>query len=129
MTVVLDTHVLVWMRVAPKKLSPAAVRTIAGSDELAVAAITWWELAWLVRHGRIKPSIPMRTWIAEVARDVRTLPLTPAIAQTAADLPELFRGDPIDRLIYATAVEHGMRLVTRDGLLHDLDPECRVVIW
>jgi PIN domain nuclease of toxin-antitoxin system len=128
-TVMLDTHVLVWMAAAPKQLSPAATRTITGADELAVASITWWEIAWLTRHGRLAPTVPARAWIAELARGVRTLPLTPAIAQTAADLPALFPRDPVDRLIYATAVEHGYRLVSKDGLIHDHDPEGRVVVW
>ena len=94
-----------------------------------MAAITWWEIAWLARHGRLTPSVPARAWITELARDMRTLPLTPAIALTAADLPALFPRDPVDRLIYATAVEHGCRLVTKDGLLHEHDPEGRVVVW
>lgn len=129
MTVLLDTHVLVWTAAASKQLSPAANRTIRGADELAVAAITWWEIAWLIRHGRLAPSVPARAWIAELARGVRTLPLTPAIAQTAAALPPSFPRDPVDRLIYATAVEHGCRLVTKDDLLHEHDPKGAVVVW
>jgi PIN domain nuclease of toxin-antitoxin system len=128
-TVLLDTHVLVWTAAASKQLSPAANRTIRGADELAVAAITWWEIAWLIRHGRLAPSVPARVWIAELARGVRTLPLTPAIAQTAAALPPSFPRDPVDRLIYATAVEHGCRLVTKDDLLHEHDPKGAVVVW
>jgi PIN domain nuclease of toxin-antitoxin system len=129
MTVILDTHVLVWLSAAPRELSPAALRTINGADELAVAAITWWEIAWLTSHGRLTPSVPARAWVVDMARSVRTLPLTPAIAQTAADLPAPFPRDPVDRLIYATAVEHGYRLVTKDGLLHEHDPGGTVVIW
>ena len=39
------------------------------------------------------------------------------------------RGDPADRLIYATALEHGRRLVTKDGRFHAQDPEGAVVAW
>ncbi len=45
------------------------------------------------------------------------MPLTPGIAETAVSLPTSFPGDPADRLIYATAIEHGWRLVTKDGRL------------
>jgi PIN domain nuclease of toxin-antitoxin system len=86
-TVILDTHVLVWMTVAPERLSRAAKRAITGADEIAVAAITWWEIAWLARNGRLTTSVPARAWITDLARDLRTLALTPAIAQTAADGP------------------------------------------
>lgn len=43
----------------------------------------------------------------------------PAIAATAVGLPDTFPGDPADRLIYATAVERGWRLVTKDRRLRD----------
>lgn len=46
---------------------------------------------------------------------VELIPLTPAIATRAADLPLEFPGDQADRLIVATAlVEHG-RVVTKDS--------------
>ena len=31
-----------------------ATEALESVDELAVAAITWYELAWLARHGRIR---------------------------------------------------------------------------
>ena len=129
MTVILDTHVVIWMDAWPGRLSAPALRAVSGGGELAVAAITWWELAWLLQHGRLTTRISPRAWFADLTRELRTIPLTPAIAQAAAALPPLFPHDPIDRLIYATAVEHGMRLVTKDGLLHQHDPEGRVVLW
>ena len=48
---------------------------------------------------------------------VRTVPISPAIAATAAGLSEAFPRDPADRLVYATAVEHGLPLVTKDQRL------------
>jgi len=45
------------------------------------------------------------------------MPLTQAIAATAVSLPSSFPGDFADRLIYATAIEHGLRLVTKDRML------------
>jgi PIN domain nuclease of toxin-antitoxin system len=40
--------------------------------------------------------------------------MTPAIAGAAVSLPSSFPRDPADRLIYATAIEHGLDLVTKD---------------
>lgn len=62
-------------------------------------------------------TIPIRSWLERLAAQIRTLPLTPAIADTAVSLPSSFPGDPADRLIYATAIEHGFQLVTKDPRL------------
>ena len=129
MTVLLDTHALHWWATEPDRLSAAARRVLQDADELAVAAITWWELAWLVRRGRIGVGVPARTLITGLARDVRTVALTPSIAATAAELAGAFPNDPGDRLIYATAIEHGWRLVTKDRRLRDHDREGAIVVW
>ena len=63
------------------------------------------------------------------SRTVRTAPVTPAVAVTAAELPAGFPSDPIDRLIYATALEHGWRLVTKDRRIRAHDRERSVVVW
>jgi PIN domain nuclease of toxin-antitoxin system len=62
-------------------------------------------------------TIPVRSWLDQLAAQIRTIPLTPAVAATAVALPSSFPGDPADRLIYATAVEHGLLLVTKDRRL------------
>jgi PIN domain nuclease of toxin-antitoxin system len=62
-------------------------------------------------------TIPIRSWLERLADGLQTLGLTPAIAATAVALPSSFPGDPADRLVYATAVEHGCLLVTKDGRL------------
>jgi PIN domain nuclease of toxin-antitoxin system len=113
-TVLLDTHVVQWWSAEPDRLSRAATRALEEADELAVAAISWFELAWLARHERIALTIPIRSWLEQLAVQVRTAELTPAVADTAAALPSSFPGDPADRLIYATAIERGWRLVTKD---------------
>lgn len=46
-------------------------------------------------------TIPVRSWLEQLAAEVNTIELTPAIADTAAALPSSFPGDPADRLIYA----------------------------
>ena len=113
-TVLLDTHVIQWWSAEPDRLSRAAARALDEADELAVASISWFELAWLARHERIALTIPVRSWLEQLAVQVRTAELTPAVADTAAALPSSFPGDPADRLIYATAIERGWRLVTKD---------------
>ncbi len=128
-TVLLDTNVLYWVRVEPARVSAAARRAMDRADERAVSAISWWELAQLVRAGRINVSVPLRSWLEEVALDFRTVGITPAIAETAASLPLTFPNDPADRLIYATAIENGWQVVTKDQGMREHKHSRQVTIW
>jgi PIN domain nuclease of toxin-antitoxin system len=127
--VLLDTHVVHWWSAEPKRVSTRARRALEEADELVVAAISWYELAWLARHERIVVAIPIRSWLQGLAGQLRTIGVTPAIADTAVSLPSSFPGDPADRLIYATAVEHGLKLVTKDRAIRDHDRQRSVAIW
>jgi PIN domain nuclease of toxin-antitoxin system len=128
-TLLLDSHVVHWWSAEPGKLSTAAVREIEAADELAVSSITWFELAWLARHDRITVSVPIRSWLDGLAEDIRTVSTTPAIADAAAGLPASFPGDPADRLIYATAIERGWRLVTKDRRLRAHRHPRPLTVW
>lgn len=128
-TVLLDTHVVQWWSAEPDRLSEAAAKTVAGADRLAVAAISWFELAWLARHERIVVTVPVRSWLELLADQVLTVGVTPSIAATAVSLPSSFPGDPADRLIYATAVERGWPLVSKDGRLRAHPHPRPVTVW
>ena len=128
-TLLLDTHVLLWLDTAPEQLSRPASDAIERADELAVAPVTWFELAWLAQNRRIEPPSPVRVWLESLFRRVNTTPITPGIATTAVSLPESFPRDPADRLIYATAIENSWQLVTRDERLRDYRHSRQVTIW
>jgi PIN domain nuclease of toxin-antitoxin system len=128
-TVLLDTHVIFWASTEPDRLSQAATAAITGADELAVAAISWYELAWLAKHERITITLPIRPWLEGLAAEIRTIGITPAIADIAVALPASFTGDPADRLIYATAIEHGWRLVTKDDRLRAHRGPRPITLW
>ncbi|MGH9304660.1 MAG: type II toxin-antitoxin system VapC family toxin [Acidimicrobiales bacterium] len=128
-TVLLDSHVVHWWSAEPERLSVGAAREIEAADELAVSSITWFELAWLAHHDHITLGVPIRSWLEGLAEDLRTVTTTPSIADAAAALPASFPGDPADRLIYSTAVEHGWRLVTKDGRLRSHRHPRPVTVW
>jgi PIN domain nuclease of toxin-antitoxin system len=128
-TVLLDTHVVHWWSAESQRISAPARQALEGADELAVAAISWFELAWLARHGRILLDVPVRTWLDGLAAQLRTIGVTPAIADLAVALPSSFPRDPADRLIYATALEHDLPLVTKDRAIRENSAPRSRTIW
>jgi PIN domain nuclease of toxin-antitoxin system len=127
--VLLDTHVVHWWSAEPNRVSKPARKALEEADEHVVAAISWYELAWLAKHERITVNIPIRSWLQGLAAQLRTVGVTPAIADAAVALPSSFPGDPADRLIYATAIEHGLNLVTKDRAIRNHDGPRPVAIW
>jgi PIN domain nuclease of toxin-antitoxin system len=81
---------------------------------VGIAAITLWEIAMLVEKKRIALDRDVLAWLQETIRTTRVtvLPLTAQIAVAATAFREL--RDPSDRLIAATALTHGVPLVTKD---------------
>lgn len=128
--IVLDTHVLIWLASAPERLSKAAAGAIEMDGEPAISTVSAQEVAHLAMRGRIEVDRPVRAWIADALSAHEVTPVAPdvAIAVRAGSLDaRTFPGDPADRLIYATAVERGARLVTADQRLRDLDPAR--IVW
>ena len=127
--IVLDTHALLWWVTKDRRMSAGAKRAIVRTPDIGVATVSAWELATLVRLGRINLRPDVRTWVQRaLALDgVRSIPLTPEIAIAAGSLGSTFAGDPADRIIYATAQAEGAQLVTKDRRLRDADPAR--VVW
>jgi PIN domain nuclease of toxin-antitoxin system len=122
---VLDTHVLVWLAGSPERLSARARSVIAADSELAISMASVQEIAYLVVRGRLTMDRPVGAWIRDAlaVHEVRALPSTVAASLRAGSLdPDEFHGDPVDRLIYATAIEHDAQLVTADERLRKSDP-------
>ena len=124
--ILLDTHVLVWLAGEPERLTAPALEAFESDSELAIALVSAQEIAYLVVRDRLSMDGPLDTWIGEAlsVHGVRAIAPTVSSSVRAGSLdPKRFHGDPIDRLIYATAVEHDARLVTADERLRKFDPE------
>lgn len=128
--IVLDTHAWLWWLAEPAKLSAPARRAIDEASAIAVSAISAWELGMLVRRGRISLDRDVAGWVRQALAPARVAaqPLTPEVAVAAALLDaDGFPGDPADRFIYATALAHRARLVTRDEAIRRFD--ARTALW
>ena len=119
--IVLDTHSLLWLRCDDRRLGVRSRHEIERAwrgGELAVSAISFWEIAILRARNRIEITMDMEAWRREnLAQGVIEIPVDGAIGIRAAELSDL-PGDPADRHIVATALE-GHRLVTADRKILD----------
>ena len=112
--IVADTHALVWWLGAVPRLSSGA-RTALDSGLVGIPSIVCLEVAMLARRSRIQLPTPVAEWLTDAIAlpNAELLPITIEIAAIAANLWGTLR-DPADLLIVATAVRHGVPLVTKD---------------
>lgn len=119
-SLLLDTHILTWWRLDTGKLSTAQVRAIEAEERLgngvAISAITLRELAVAVERGRLAVGQPLDVWLDGIERNplITVLPITSRIALESVRLGQGFPKDPPDQIIVATALCHGLRLLTAD---------------
>lgn len=115
--IILDTHALVWLDQGSTRLGKRAREQIDKAlqdDELAVSSISFWEVAMLAMKGRISMSQPVSRWMDNLlGNGLQEIAVTGALSVIGAELQD-FHGDPADRIIVATAIDHSARLVTAD---------------
>jgi PIN domain nuclease of toxin-antitoxin system len=116
-----DTHALIWAVQDYDRLSERVKYLASQASAPAMSAISLWEVSMLVDRKRIIVKQSLKSWFEELLSAVHVLHITPEIAVKAYDLGE-FHGDPADRLIAATALCHGLELVTKDGRLRAYRP-------
>ena len=114
----LDTHTVLWSLAGDPQLGKSARRIIASSSRMSliISDIVLLEVSHLSAKGRIDRSLGLDVLLTKIAKSFRVIPIDPKIAALATSL-DLPHGDPFDRVIAATAVHHGVPLLTRDKLL------------
>lgn len=122
--VVLDTHVWLWWLNDPSRLSARARDTIDEAvrhkQRMRISCISTWEVAILVRKGKLAFSLPASSWVqrTEASGLFEFVPVSNAIALRSVELE--MHADPADRIIVATAIETASTLVTKDEKLQAL---------
>ncbi len=118
--VVLDTHAVVWWAGDPGRLSAKAAAAINKADRVGLPTIVFWEMALLVRKGRLDLGMSAEEWAEKIQLipRVAVLPLTPEVAMSADALR--MHADPADRFVVATAMHHRSPVITKDRLLRGL---------
>src|SRR5262245_14758974 len=117
MTLLLDTHTILWLTEQVPRLGRAARRSCDAAlvaAELAIPTVALFELGWGLTRGRMQGPKDVRAWRNRIlSLGVREISLSAEIAMTAVELEDL-HGDPLDRIIVATALVENAVLLTAD---------------
>ncbi|MEN8256061.1 MAG: type II toxin-antitoxin system VapC family toxin [Verrucomicrobiota bacterium] len=116
MTLLLDTHVFIWMINEDRFISPKARDLMADLDNsLFLSAASYWEICIKTSIGKLELG---RNWKAAIDRElefnnVQWLPIRKNHSQGICALPGIHK-DPFDRLLISQAKCEKMTLVTAD---------------
>ena len=94
----------------------AAKEDIESTTKCAKDVISVWEIALLVRKGRLDLPFGVEQWVQRSLQlpGIQLLPFTPRIAIESVQLPDSLNKDPSDRILVATARIQALTLLTRD---------------
>lgn len=119
--ILLDTHIWVrWLEPDTDPLPAAISGLIDNSDQVAVSAVSCWEVSYLVKRNRLILPLPMDEWLQAALDEsgVTSVSLTATMATRAAALADIHR-DPADRFIIATAIETRATLFSLDSVFEN----------
>ena len=108
-SLLLDTHILLWLRSRSGLLSDGERRLIDQAPVRYVSAVSLWEIAILAGLGRIPPDDRLYT----LPQGLELLPVEGRHCRELSCLPHVHR-DPFDRMLIAQARTDDLVLLTRD---------------
>jgi PIN domain nuclease of toxin-antitoxin system len=121
--ILLDTHVVIWLMLSPELLShrvrEAILQARMAGERLACSPVSLYEITRAVRRKKLKLNSTAEELIAEIESRIDLVPLTAGIMVCAAELPEPFSSDPLDRIIAATAIAGDYTLITYDDRIRE----------
>jgi PIN domain nuclease of toxin-antitoxin system len=114
MTLLLDTHVILWWQRDDKRLGRAAREAIATADLVWVSAVSGWEVAIKSALGRLRLREPFAVLLG--ADDFTELPVRLAHSAKVGTLAP-HHADPFDRMLVAQALTEHATIVSHDRAL------------
>jgi len=124
MSLLLDTHTLLWWLEDPSLLSKRARREIRdGKNKVYVSAAVVWEI--VIKQSLGKLDVPDNLEDVLLANNFVPLPISVSHVLTLQSLPAHHK-DPFDRVLIAQAVHEGLTLVTRDENIQKYSVSCIV---
>lgn len=123
MSLLLDTHTLLWFLLDDPRLSENAREHIVIQEEsIFVSPASLWEIAIKISLGKYALPIPFRVFWDEqlMINDLILLPITVSHTAKLVDLPFHHR-DPFDRLIIVQALVEKIQLVSKDKMFDHYD--------
>ncbi len=115
MTLLLDTHVLLWLLAGDHRLGSGSRGAIEGAARVHVSAASLWEIAIKAGLGRL--TVPDDLPDVVEASGLETLPVTAAHAWGVRRLVGLEHRDPFDRMLLIQAGLEGLSFLTVDGAI------------
>lgn len=123
MTLLLDTHVVLWWRTDSRRLGRSVRRAIATADIVWVSAVSGWEVAIKQGLGKLHLADSFRSMVQ--ASDFLELPVTLRHAEELVTLAR-HHTDPFDRMLIAQAQIEGATVVTHDRQFEPYDVS---IVW
>ncbi|MBT8225395.1 MAG: type II toxin-antitoxin system VapC family toxin [Dactylosporangium sp.] len=118
MSLLLDTHVVLWAITGDAALGEEFLDRLRHDPDIYLSPVSLWEITIKQTAGKLAGP----TDLAERVRDMgfQELPVTHVHAITAGRLPPYHR-DPFDRMLVAQAVTEGLTLASRDASIAQYD--------
>lgn len=116
--ILLDTHVVLWLLSDQALLSQSVADALRSERHqgagIAISDITLWELAMLKAKNKIEYPHPVQHLLERVESNFVILPINRLIAEKSQMFSPRYPKDPVDRILGATAIVHGLPFVTKD---------------
>lgn len=118
MSLLLDTHVVLWWLDDNPKLGSSARESISAEPDVFVSAATVWETSIKATLGKLRMAPDFLDFLS--ATRFTELPVTWRHGKLAGGLPR-HHEDPFDRVLVAQAQSEELTLVTADPVMRRYD--------
>jgi len=123
-TLLLDTCAIIWMGENDPMTDESVAAIDAANDQgerVRLSPISAWEIGMLASKGRLTSPIDPLVWFKRFVTggNFRLSEMAADVLIASSYLPGLPPGDPVDRILIATARHEDLTLVTRDRQILD----------